>query len=98
MAILTSTRLRAAAGAVLTALAVLVVWIALVAPNKITHLSLDAFVRIPLEGVILGLAVVFLPPRARRVAAVVLGGLLGVLTVLKLLDMGFYEALDRPFD
>jgi hypothetical protein len=41
---------------------------------------------------------VVLPPRPRRVFAVAVGGLLGVITVLKLLDMGFYEALDRPFD
>ena len=94
----TRDRLRVAAGIALTTLAVLVVWFALVAPNKITHLSPMAFVRIPLEGVIVGAAVVMLPARPRRIAAVAIGALLGLLTVLKLLDMGFYEALDRPFD
>ena len=64
----------------------------------ITHLSLGAFVRIPLEGVLIGAALVLLPAKARNVAAVGVGALLGLLTVLKLLDMGFYEVLDRPFD
>jgi hypothetical protein len=48
--------------------------------------------------VILAVVVVLLPPRPRRIVALVVGALLGVLTILKLLDMGFYEALDRPFD
>ncbi|HSS68947.1 MAG TPA: CDP-alcohol phosphatidyltransferase family protein [Nocardioidaceae bacterium] len=98
MPVFTRARLRTAGGIALTALAVLVVWFALVAPNKITHLSLGAFVRIPLEGVLIGAALVLLPAKARKFAAGGVGALLGLLTVLKLLDMGFYEALDRPFD
>jgi hypothetical protein len=98
MALVTRARVRVAGSFALTTLAVSVVWFALVAPNKITHLSLGGFVRIPLEGVLLGAAVVLLPPRPRRVVSLSIGALLGLLTVLKLLDMGFYEALDRPFD
>src|SRR5919205_81296 len=86
-------QLRAAASVAVTVLAVLPVWFALVAPNKVNHLSPGAFVRIPLEGVILAAVVVLLPPRPRRIVALVVGALLGVLTILKLLDMGFYEAL-----
>src|SRR6266540_1007146 len=57
-----------------------------------------AFLRIPVE-VVLGIAVVvILPARARRVVAVIGGALLGLVTILKLFDMGFYQALDRPFD
>jgi hypothetical protein len=98
MQTITRARLRAVAGVTLTVLAVLLVWIALVAPNQVNHLNVGAFVRIPLEGVIIGAVVVLLPPRARTPVALALGSLLGILTVLKLLDMGFYEALDRPFD
>ncbi|MGH3324872.1 MAG: sulfatase, partial [Streptomyces sp.] len=39
-----------------------------------------------------------LPPAARRVAAVVAGVGLGLLTILKFLDMGFRSLMDRPFD
>jgi hypothetical protein len=95
---LTRATLRRAGGIALTALAAAIVWIALVAPNKASHLSVDAFVRIPLEGVIIGAVAVVLPPRPRAVFAVVVGALLGLLTVFKALDIGFYEALDRPFD
>ena len=38
------------------------------------------------------------PPRAGRVIAVAAGVVLAVLTLLKVLDIGFGVALDRPFD
>ena len=38
------------------------------------------------------------PARARRRWPLVAGVVLGVLTVLRVLDMAFFEALDRPFD
>jgi hypothetical protein len=98
MPVFSRTRLRAVAGIALTAVAALTIWFALVAPNKVNHLSAGAFVRVPLEGVIVGAVVIVLPPRPRRIFAVAIGAILGLLTVLKLLDMGFYEALDRPFD
>jgi hypothetical protein len=91
-------RLRAAARVTLTVLAALLVWFALVAPNQFRDVGVGAFLRIPLEGVIITAVLVLLPPRPRVVAAVSVGALLGVLTILKLLDMGFYEALDRPFN
>jgi phosphatidylglycerophosphate synthase len=88
---------RAVAAAVTNALALLLVWIALVAPNEADRLTPSAFLRIPVEGLALaGLAVV-LPSRGRRAMAAVAGVLLGLLTVVKALDMGFFAALDRPF-
>jgi hypothetical protein len=39
-----------------------------------------------------------LPPRARRWAALVGGTVLGLVTILKFIDMGFYSVLARPFD
>ncbi len=39
-----------------------------------------------------------LPPRIRHAAAAVGGAALGLLTILKVLDMGFLSVLGRPFD
>ena len=41
---------------------------------------------------------VLLPAAPRRVLAVVAGALLAVLVVVKVLDIGFITAFDRPFD
>ncbi|WP_229716334.1 sulfatase [Mangrovihabitans endophyticus] len=83
----------------LTALAALVVFLALIAPNLISRLTAPAgYLRIPVEG-FLGVALMLvLPARARRITAGVLGAVLGVLTVIKIVDMGFFETLARPFD
>jgi hypothetical protein len=55
-------------------------------------------VRLPLEGLVLvGLAVA-LPTRARRVVPWLVGPALGVLVLIKLLDLGFFTAFDRPFN
>jgi hypothetical protein len=92
-------RLRALANSRgVTALAGVLVFAALIFPNVLSRLTLLGFVRIPVEGaVLLGLLVV-LPPKARRVVAVVAGVLLGWLVVEKCLDMGFFAELNRPFD
>ena len=91
-------RLRAGLAVLLTILALLVVWVALVAPNQLGRLTPSAFVRLPIEGlVVIGLALV-LPPGARRVLACIAGPILGLLVIVKVLDMGFFEAFDRPFD
>ncbi|WSA74017.1 sulfatase [Streptomyces sp. NBC_01799] len=83
---------------VTTALATALVLFALLLPNQVSRLTPGAFARIPVEG-ILGVAVLLvLPPKARRVVAVLAGVGLGLLTILKFLDMGFYASLDRPFD
>jgi hypothetical protein len=81
-----------------TLVAGLLVWFALVAPDKLSLVTPGAFVRIPLEGlVILALALV-LRPGARRAAAMVFGVLLALLAIVKVLDMGFFAVFDRPFD
>jgi phosphatidylglycerophosphate synthase len=81
----------------LTVLAFLVVWFALVAPNQLYRITPGAFVRIPVEGLVLVAICLYLPVRVRQVVAVVVGVLLGMLTIVKLLDVGWYVALDRPF-
>ncbi len=91
-------RVRRVAGWVTTALACLLVLFALIAPNQLSHFTARAFVRIPVEALVVVALVLVLPGRARRVVAAVVGVVLGLLMILKIADMGFYTALDRPFD
>jgi phosphatidylglycerophosphate synthase len=82
----------------LTLLALALVWAALVAPIRPWQLEAGSFVRLPLEGLVLvGLAVA-LPARARRVVPWLVGPAVGCLVVIKLLDIGFFISLDRPFN
>ncbi|MFD5495705.1 sulfatase [Streptomyces sp. NPDC001812] len=71
---------------------------ALLVPNRVERLTFEAFLRLPAEGILLATLLLALPPKPRRIAAVVSGVLLGLLTVLKMVDMGFYQVLARPFD
>ena len=84
--------------AALTLLAIAVVWAALVAPTEPRLLTLDAFVRLPLEGIVVFALAVVLPNRVRRVLPWVFGPALGLLVLVKLLDIGFFIAFDRPFN
>ena len=79
-------------------LASAVVWVALVAPAEPWLLTPGAFVRLPLEGIVVVVLAVVLPDRVRRVIPCVFGPALGVLVLVKLLDIGFYIAFDRPFN
>ena len=89
---------RTVAGRVLTVLAALFVLFALVVPDNLSELTPGTFLRIPVEA-LLGVALAaVLPARPRRVLAVLAGVALGLLTIVKILDMGFYAVLDRPFD
>ncbi|MHA6631172.1 sulfatase [Pseudonocardia sichuanensis] len=89
---------RTVTGGVLTALAAVVVLGALLLPNEIGRVTPGAFLRIPVEA-LAGVAVLLaVPRRARPAAAALLGSALGLLTVLKVLDMGFSATLGRPFD
>ena len=91
-------RLRAVATGATNVLALLMVWFAFVAPNQIQFLTPGAFFRIPVEALLLaGLALV-LPVWPRRAVATVVGLLLAALTLVKILDMGFFAAFDRPFN
>jgi hypothetical protein len=81
----------------ITVLAAVLVHVALVLPNHFAHLTPVAFTRIPLEGLFGAAILLALPPKPRRVVAVLAGATLGALTVNKLLDMGLYANLDRPF-
>jgi phosphatidylglycerophosphate synthase len=82
----------------ITVLAVVLVWIDLIVPNRAWQFTPAAFVRIPVEALVLVAVAVVLPPRPRRIVAAVAGALLGVLTVAKILDIVFYEEIDRAFN
>jgi hypothetical protein len=92
------SRGRRIAAGVLTALAALLVFLALVAPNQIPRYTPLSLVRIPIEGLVAAAVLVVLPARARRVVAIALGVLLGLLTIVKIVDVGFYSVLNRPFN
>jgi hypothetical protein len=70
----------------------------LVAPERLVHLTPVAFLRIPVEALVLVGLALLLPPRRLRAVAMVLGVLLGLLAVLRMLDLGFHEVLHRPFN
>jgi phosphatidylglycerophosphate synthase len=89
--------LRTGIAVALTVLALLLVWAALVAPNEPSRLNLGAFARLPLELLVVVAVAALLPATPRRVLAVVLGAVLSVLVVVKVLDIGFFTAFDRPF-
>ncbi|MDQ1642782.1 MAG: hypothetical protein QOJ90_2133 [Actinomycetota bacterium] len=90
-------RLRSVTAATTTVLAGLLVWVALVGPNQLSSLTPGAFVRIPIEGVLVALAAV-LSATAQRFMAWIVGPALGLLLLVKVLDVGFFATFDRPFN
>jgi len=91
-------RVRSVLAVLLTAVAALIVWVALVAPNQIGQLSFDRLARVPIEALVLIVVAVFLPTPVRRLVAVVVGLLLGLLLLVKALDAGFQSGFDRRFN
>lgn len=83
-------------GAVVTAIAVVVVWVVLLLPDDLSRLSPADVVRIPVEGLLIVGLLALLPGTPRRLTAVAVGVLLGVLTILKAVDTGFLVAFGRP--
>ena len=96
-------RRRRIFGAVRTALAAILVYLALVVPDTIAHHSTGAFVpgaflRLPMEAIVGGAVLIALPARWRRLTAVLLGLGLGGLVVLKAANAGFLIYLGRRFN
>ena len=81
-----------------TVVAVVFVWAALVLPDQTVVFTAGEFVRLPLEILIVIAIAAVLPRTPRRVLAVLAGVLLGVLVFVRVLDVGFITAFDRPFD
>ncbi|MGV9240134.1 sulfatase [Streptomyces nigra] len=81
-----------------TVLAAVLVFVVLLVPNRLDQLTVQSFLRLPVEAIVLAAVLPVLPSRARRITAAVLGVFIGLTAVLKCLDMGFRETLARPFD
>ncbi len=91
-------RTRVALRRAITVLAVVLVWGVLLAPDRVFQLTPAAFVRIPLEALVLVAVALVLPPWPRRIVAAVAGILFSLLTLLKILNMAFYETIGREFN
>jgi phosphatidylglycerophosphate synthase len=91
-------RARRAVRIAVTVLALVLVWGDLLAPDRAWQYTLAAFVRIPVEVLVLVAVALVLPPRPRRIVATIAGILFGLLTVDKILNIPFYEEVDRAFN
>jgi phosphatidylglycerophosphate synthase len=91
-------RARRVAKVALTILAAVAVWVALVAPYEPGHLTLNAFLRIPLEGLVVIAVAAFLPRTPRRILAVSCGLVLALVIVLKVINYEMFTLYDRPYD
>ncbi|MEO7372370.1 MAG: CDP-alcohol phosphatidyltransferase family protein [Terrimesophilobacter sp.] len=88
----------ASKAAAVTAVAGLIIWFVLALPTTLSAITPAAFICIPLAGLIIVAIVLISPPALRRIAAVVVGVLLGLLAIVKALDLGFSAVFDRRFD
>jgi hypothetical protein len=91
-------RLRIVLSRIATVLAFLLLWAVLVSPNQPSYVTPGTFLRIPLEGLVIVALGLLLPPRWRRILAGVVGAAFAVLAIVKLLNLGFFYELDRPFN
>jgi phosphatidylglycerophosphate synthase len=80
------------------AVAVAVVWVVLVAPDRLERLTPTQFIRVPIEALVLVALALALPRRPRLVVGTIAGIAFGVLTIVKLLDMVFFQELGRRFN
>ncbi|WP_405661263.1 sulfatase-like hydrolase/transferase [Streptomyces sp. NBC_00079] len=85
-------------GIVVTTGALALIVAALVMPNRLETFRPAEFIRLPVEALLGAAVLTALPRRPRLIVAVLFGLLLGVLTVLNLMDIGFYEYLGRGFN
>jgi phosphatidylglycerophosphate synthase len=91
-------RSRRALRVAITVLSVVLVWVVLVAPDRLVQLTPAAFARVPVEGLVLVAIALVLPAWPRRIVAAVAGILLGLLTLVKILNMAFYLEIGRAFN
>ncbi|MGH3284550.1 MAG: CDP-alcohol phosphatidyltransferase family protein, partial [Streptosporangiaceae bacterium] len=91
-------RTRRAARIAVAGLALVIVWFDLLAPDRSWQFGLVAFVRIPVEALVLVAVALVLPPWPRRIVATIAGILFSVLTFDKVLNIGMYGVVDRAFN
>ena len=93
-----SLRARRTVRFTLAALALVVLWFVVLAPDQLWQFSVGAFVRIPIELLVLLAVALVLPPWPRRIVAIFAGLLFGLLVVDKILNAAFYSEVDRAFN
>src|SRR5207342_982170 len=91
-------RTRRALRITILGLALGLLWFDLVAPDRSWQFSLAAFVRLPVEILVLVAVALVLPPWPPRIVATIAGLLLSVLTLDKILNIAMYEELNRAFN
>ncbi|MBS1880582.1 MAG: CDP-alcohol phosphatidyltransferase family protein [Actinobacteria bacterium] len=91
-------RARAAIAVLLTTLSIAIVWAALVAPDQPAYFNSAAFLRVPIEGLVLILLALVLPVTGRRILAVLAGLALALVVVLKVVNYQIFSLFDRPFE
>jgi hypothetical protein len=78
--------------------AVVVIWLALALPHSPDQLGAAVLLGIPVELLVFLTLALVLPAAWGRVVAAVSGVLLAAVVVVSVLDLGFEEGLDRPFN
>ena len=91
-------RTRRAVRFAITGLALVILWLDLLTPDRTWQFGLAAFVRIPVELLVLVALALVLPPWPRRIVAAVAGILFSLLTLDKVLNMAMYGTVDRAFN
>ena len=91
-------RTRRAVRIAIIGLALVILWFDLLAPDRTWQFGLAAFVRIPVELLVLVAVALVLPPWPRRIVAAIAGILFSVLTLDKVLNMAMYGTVDRAFN
>jgi phosphatidylglycerophosphate synthase len=91
-------RTRRAVRIAVTGLALVIVWFDLLAPDRPWQFGLVAFVRIPVEVLVLVAVALVLPTWPRRIVATLAGIGFSLLTFDKILNMVMYGTVDRAFN
>ena len=91
-------RTRRALRLAVTVLAVVLVWADLLVPDRAWQFSPAAFIRIPVELLILVAVALVLPVWPRRIVAAIAGVLFGLLPLVNILDIAFFDEEDRAFN
>ncbi len=76
-------------------LAVVVLWLILVAPSDLAGLTGASLLRLPGEALVIVAVVLLIPARGRTPVAISLGLILGIAVIVKIADIGFLRAFDR---
>jgi phosphatidylglycerophosphate synthase len=91
-------RTRRAVRFAVAGLALVIVWFDLLAPDRPWQFGLVAFVRVPVEVLVLVAVALVLPPWPRRIVATIAGVGFSLLTFDKILNMVMYGTVDRAFN